>query len=218
VVLKRRPVRRRELMPTSGKVQRGAAGGDAWCAVSMRDQPTTLWSLRSAAGITRRWARSTAVTEARSGPSPGMSAAARSSPKRCARRSSPSCGRTPSASTLREGVLRSWLVAQAHARAVHIARSRDASRQDRDARTEHTPPSAEVEIAVHARALTEEGRRAVDQLVPGERDAILLAYFGGHTISETARLLGALEGTVKNHLHSGLLNLRRALEVEGVTT
>jgi RNA polymerase sigma-70 factor, ECF subfamily len=117
-----------------------------------------------------------------------------------------------------EGVLRSWLVAQAHARAVHIARSHDASRQDRDARTEHTPPSAEVEIAVHARALTEEGRRAVDQLVPGERDAILLAYFGGHTISETARLLGALEGTVKNHLHSGLLNLRRALEVEGVTT
>jgi RNA polymerase sigma-70 factor (ECF subfamily) len=117
-----------------------------------------------------------------------------------------------------EGLLRSWLVAQAHARAVHITRSRDASRHDRDARTEQTPPSAEVEIAVHARVLTEEGRRAVDQLVPGERDAILLAYFGGHTISETARLLGALEGTVKNHLRSGLLNLRRALEVEGVTT
>jgi RNA polymerase sigma factor (sigma-70 family) len=118
-----------------------------------------------------------------------------------------------------EGVLRSWLVAQAHARAVHITRSHDAHRrQDRAARTEHTPPSAEVEIAVHARALTEEGRRAVDQLVPGEREAILLAYFGGHTISETARLLGALEDTVKNHLRSGLRNLRRALEVEGVTT
>lgn len=118
-----------------------------------------------------------------------------------------------------EGVLRSWLVAQAHARAVHITRSHDPHRrQDRDARTEQTPPSAEVEIAVHARALTEEGRRAIDQLVPGEREAILLAYFGGHTISETARLLGALEDTVKNHLRSGLRNLRRALEVEGVTT
>ena len=117
-----------------------------------------------------------------------------------------------------EGVLRSWLVAQAHSRAVHIARSHDANGQDRDARTEQTPPSAEVEIAVHARALSDEGRRAVDQLVPGERDAILLAYFGGHTISEAARLLDALEDTVKNHLRSGLLNLRRALEVEGVTT
>jgi RNA polymerase sigma-70 factor (ECF subfamily) len=117
------------------------------------------------------------------------------------------------------GGLRSWLVAQAHARAVHSARSHDAHRrQDGDARTEHTPPSAEVEIAVHARALTETGRRAIDQLVPAERETVLLAYFGGHTISETARLLDSLEDTVKNHLHSGLLNLRRALQVEGVTT
>jgi RNA polymerase sigma-70 factor, ECF subfamily len=80
------------------------------------------------------------------------------------------------------------------------------------------PPSAEVEIASHARALTDEGRRAVDQLAPGEREAILLAYFGGHTSSETAQLLGTPEDTVKSHIPSGLLNLRRALEVEGVTT
>lgn len=118
-----------------------------------------------------------------------------------------------------EGVLRSWLVAQAHARAVHIARSHDAHRrQDRHDPTDHPPPSAEVEIASHARALTEEGRRAIGQLAPGEREAILLAYFGGHTSSETARLLGTLEGTVRSHIRSGLMNLRRAQESEGVTT
>jgi RNA polymerase sigma-70 factor (ECF subfamily) len=118
-----------------------------------------------------------------------------------------------------EGVLRSWLVAQAHARAVHLARSHEVHRrQGRDVPTDHTPPSAEVEIASYARALTQEGRRAIDQLAPGEREAILLAYFGGHTSSETAQLLGTLEGTVKSHIRSGLLNLRRALEVEGVTT
>jgi RNA polymerase sigma-70 factor, ECF subfamily len=118
-----------------------------------------------------------------------------------------------------EGALRSWLVAQAHARAVQIARSHGAQRRrDGGAPTEQTPPSAEVEIAVHAQALTDEGRRAIDQLVPGERQAILLAYFGGHTTSETARLLGTLEDTVKNHLRSGLLNLRRTLEVEEVRT
>jgi RNA polymerase sigma-70 factor, ECF subfamily len=118
-----------------------------------------------------------------------------------------------------EGALRAWLVAQAHARAVHIARSQAPQRRpDGDARTEQTPPSAEVEIAVHARALTDDGRRAIDQLVPGEREALLLAYFGGHTTAETARLLGTLEDTVKNHLRSGLLNLRRTLEVEGVMT
>jgi RNA polymerase sigma-70 factor, ECF subfamily len=118
-----------------------------------------------------------------------------------------------------EGVLRSWLVAQAHARAVDVARSHRAHRrQDGDARVDHTPPSAEVEIAIHARALTEEGRRAIDQLAPGEREAVLLAYFGGHTTSETARLLGTVEDAVKGHIRRGLLNLRRALEVEGVTT
>jgi RNA polymerase sigma-70 factor (ECF subfamily) len=118
-----------------------------------------------------------------------------------------------------EGALRSWLVSQAHARAVDIVRSQGPQRrQDGDARTDRTPPSAEVEIAVHARALTDDGRRAIDQLVPGEREALLLAYFGGHTTSETARLLGTLEDTVKNHLRSGLLNLRRTLEVEGVMT
>jgi RNA polymerase sigma-70 factor (ECF subfamily) len=100
-----------------------------------------------------------------------------------------------------------------------LSTSRDAHRrQDRHDPTDHPPPSAEVEIASHARALTEEGRRAIGQLAPGEREAILLAYFGGHTSSETARLLGTLEGTVRSHIRSGLMNLRRAQESEGVTT
>jgi RNA polymerase sigma-70 factor, ECF subfamily len=118
-----------------------------------------------------------------------------------------------------KGVLRSLLVARAHARAVQIARSQDTDRhQDRDAQTGQTPPSAEVEIADHARALTEEGGRAIDQLAASEREVILLAYLGGHSSSEIARLLGTLDGTVKGNIRSGLLNLRRALEVEGVTT
>jgi RNA polymerase sigma-70 factor, ECF subfamily len=118
-----------------------------------------------------------------------------------------------------EGGLRSWLVARAHGRAVHIARSHEAHRQqDRDAQTAQTPPSAEVEVAGHARALTEAGRRAIDKLATAEREAILLAYLGGHSSAEIARLLGTLEGTVKSNIRSGLMNLRRALEVEGVTT
>ena len=118
-----------------------------------------------------------------------------------------------------EGVLRSWLVARAHTRAVHIARSLEAHRHhNRDAQTDQTPPSADVEVAGHARALTEEGRRAIDQLATAEREALLLAYFGGHSVAEIARLLGTLETTVKSNIRKGLLNLRRALEIEGVTT
>ena len=116
-----------------------------------------------------------------------------------------------------DGGLRSRLVARAHARAVHIARSHEGDR-DRDAQADQTPPSADVEVAGHAGALNEEGRRAIDQLATGEREAILLAYFGGHSSAEIARLLGTLEATVKTNLRKGLLNLRRALEIEGVTT
>jgi RNA polymerase sigma-70 factor (ECF subfamily) len=118
-----------------------------------------------------------------------------------------------------DGDLRSGLVARAHARAVEAARSQEEHRRERrDSAADHPPPSAEVEVASHARALTAEGRQAIAQLPPGEREAILLAYFGGHTSAEAAWLLGTHEGTVKSHIGTGLLNLRRTLEVGGVTT
>lgn len=119
------------------------------------------------------------------------------------------------------GALRSWLLAQAHGRAVDLVRSETARRrrQEREADLiEATvPPSAEVEVAVQAGALREDVRRAVESLPPGERDAIMLAYFGGRTYREAATLLGQPEGTVKSRIRSGLVNLRRSLEAMGVT-
>jgi RNA polymerase sigma-70 factor, ECF subfamily len=118
------------------------------------------------------------------------------------------------------GALRSWLLAQAHGRSVDHVRSETARRrrQARDAQlAAAVPPSAEVEIAVHAAALAADVRRAVDALPPGEREAILLAYFGGHSYRETAALLDQPEGTVKSRIRSALQNLRRTLAAEGVT-
>ncbi len=117
------------------------------------------------------------------------------------------------------GSLRPWLVAQAHSRAVDVVRSEDARRrrQERDAQLSPPSHSAEVEVEVNAAALAADVRAAVDRLPVDERDAILLAYFGGHTYTETAALLGAPEGTVKSRIRRGLQNLRRALEAEGVT-
>jgi RNA polymerase sigma-70 factor, ECF subfamily len=117
------------------------------------------------------------------------------------------------------GGLRPWLLAQAHSRAVDVVRSEEARRrrQERDAQMAPPPPSAEVELEVHAAALASDVRRAVDRLPHEERQAILLAYFGGHTYTETAALLGTPEGTVKSRIRRGLQNLRRTLEAEGVT-
>lgn len=112
------------------------------------------------------------------------------------------------------GSLRSWLVAQAHSRAVVAARAA-AEPPRRDVGV----PRVDVglEVAAQADGLAKEARRALDQLPPSEREAILLAYLGGRACSETARLLGVLEGSVKSHIRSGLLNLRLTLAVEGVT-
>lgn len=117
------------------------------------------------------------------------------------------------------GAVRSWLLAQSHGRAVDHVRSETARRrrQDRDAQLSLVPPSAEVEIAVHSAALAADVRRAVEALPPGEREAILLAYFGGHSYRETAQLLDQPEGTVKSRIRSALQNLRRTLAAEGVT-
>jgi RNA polymerase sigma-70 factor (ECF subfamily) len=105
--------------------------------------------------------------------------------------------------------LRAWLVARAHAGAVEVARSARA--------TDPTPPSAEVEVAEHAATLTGDARRALDHLPNAERDAILLAYLGGHSSRETARLLGESEDRVRRHLRRGLENLRQASDTKGVT-
>ncbi len=116
------------------------------------------------------------------------------------------------------GRLRPWLVAQAHARAVDLVRAEMARRRRHEREASLAPPpSAEVEAGVHLAALGDDVRRAVDELASEEREAIVLAYFGGHSYRETATLLGAPEGTVKSRIRRGLESLRRSLEAQGVT-
>lgn len=115
------------------------------------------------------------------------------------------------------GSLRSYLLAQAHGRAVDLLRSESARRQreERDARAEPSP-AYDLEGEVVELAVAERVREAMDALTADERRAIELAYFGGRTYREVAALLGEPEGTIKSRIRSGLGRLRVELAELGV--
>jgi DNA-directed RNA polymerase specialized sigma24 family protein len=54
-------------------------------------------------------------------------------------------------------------------------------------------------------------RRALAELPPGQRAAVILRYWEDLPIAETAELLGCSEGTVKSQAAKGLAALRRLL-------
>src|SRR3954453_7397766 len=116
------------------------------------------------------------------------------------------------------GSLRSLLLSRCHSRAVDILRS-DASRRRREQRDAIRTAEAgyDLEREVWDLTVADHVRAAMQQLPTSERDAIELAYFGGHTYREVATLLHEPEGTVKSRIRSGLRRMRETLiDVSGV--
>jgi len=110
------------------------------------------------------------------------------------------------------GSLRSYLLIDAHARAVEIVRSESArkGREDRSVRLD-PGPGDDVEREAWELLLADHLRDALDALTEGEREAIELAYYGGYTYRQVASMLGEPEGTVKSRIRVGLLHLRDRL-------
>lgn len=113
------------------------------------------------------------------------------------------------------GTVRTWVLTLAHRRAVDRVRSVQAQR-DRDQRVldgeQHTPfdvVSEEVEDAMERRRV----RGCLGTLTETQRDAVVLAYYGGRTYREVAEELGAALPTVKSRIRDGLLRLRDCLGV-----
>jgi RNA polymerase sigma-70 factor (ECF subfamily) len=58
-------------------------------------------------------------------------------------------------------------------------------------------------------------RREVARLGEPYRETVSLRFFGELSLDEIARQTGRPLGTVKTHLHRGLLRLREAMELGG---
>ncbi|GAA4900163.1 RNA polymerase sigma-70 factor (ECF subfamily) [Stackebrandtia albiflava] len=113
------------------------------------------------------------------------------------------------------GSATTWILTLTHRRAVDRVRSAQ-SAVDRERRS--AAATGEVEYDEVAETVTDrleyrQVRRCLDRLTEIQRQAITLAFYGGHTYRQVGDLLGAALPTVKTRIRDGLIRLRDCLEV-----
>jgi len=105
---------------------------------------------------------------------------------------------------------RTWILTIAHRRAVDRVRSSQAG-ADRDVRVgtrdldvAHDAVAEQVELSIEGERVVE----ALGLLPDAQREALVLAYYGGYSQSEIATITGSPLGTVKTRMRDGLTRLR----------
>jgi RNA polymerase sigma-70 factor (ECF subfamily) len=113
------------------------------------------------------------------------------------------------------GSVRSWMLRIVRNRGIDVLRSRAGKAPkltfDDDEILEQRPAEERTEEEAMRRETASEVRGALGEL-PGEQAKVLeLAYFGGFSQSEIARMLGVPLGTVKGRMRLGLEKIRGEL-------
>lgn len=118
------------------------------------------------------------------------------------------------------GTVATYLLSMTHHRAVDVVRREENLRRwrasDEGLELEADPdPKARVEEQVEATERRAEVRAALKDLPEAQREALLLAYFGGYTQREVATLVGVPLGTVKTRMAAGMRKMKAALSDAG---
>jgi RNA polymerase sigma-70 factor (ECF subfamily) len=119
--------------------------------------------------------------------------------------------RRPGAFDPARGSLQSFLLGIVRNKAIDLVRKEESLRRTRDVLAQELPvtepthdPGAEVEERQRVKA-------ALSTLSDVQREAVVLAYFGGRTYREVATELGIPEGTAKTRLRDGLMKMRELM-------
>lgn len=122
--------------------------------------------------------------------------------------------RTASRFDRNRGSAKSWILTLTHRRAVDAVRHDQAS-TERERRYDWTggPDVDVVDDEVTLRMEHQQVRRCLGSLTDLQREAVGLAYYGGHTYAETALLLDVNPATIKTRMRDGLIRLRDCLGV-----
>jgi RNA polymerase sigma-70 factor (ECF subfamily) len=111
--------------------------------------------------------------------------------------------------------VRSWLLGMTHHKAVDSVRretSQQRRRQAHAAQRVLDPPDTHDPAAITWRRMrAAEVRAAVSELPDAQREALVLAYFGGYTQSEIAEMISVPLGTVKTRTFAAMRRLRLRL-------
>lgn len=114
------------------------------------------------------------------------------------------------------GTPHSWAATIAHRRAVDRVRSEQSHRVRTEREAQFQPQSHDVvSELVEEKLDSSEVRASLLVLSEPQRQAVTMAYYGGHTYREVAALLRVPEGTIKTRIREGLQKLRLQM---GVTT
>jgi len=112
------------------------------------------------------------------------------------------------------GSVRTWLLGIVHNRAIDMVR-RSAVHERRRAADEQAAEVLAAPERTDAEAARRETARSVraliDNLPPAQRRVVDLAYFGGFTHEEIARILDAPVGTVKGRMRLALEKMRSGM-------
>lgn len=117
--------------------------------------------------------------------------------------------KNPHAYTVDRGSVRAFLVVCVRNDA--ISRTRSSARRDRLTERASREHRGVEELEVHDFIEERRVREALAQLPADQRDAVVLAYFGGKTHVQIAEELGEPLGTVKSRIALGLRKLGAAL-------
>lgn len=119
--------------------------------------------------------------------------------------------RRPGAFDPTRGSLQAFLGGIARNKAIDVVRKEESARRTTDAlMVQAEEPSIQVGQNEYVEERSEM-LEALRELSEVQREAIVLAYFGGRTYREVATELGIPEGTAKTRLRDGLTRLRQVL-------
>jgi len=126
--------------------------------------------------------------------------------------------RRPGAYDPERGPLKAFLLGVARNKAIDAVRKEQGVRRTK----EELVAGFESELAVgvadstfQRAAEATEVRKSLGMISAVQREAIVLAYFGGRTYREVAEELGIPEGTAKTRLRDGLKRLKEVLDTDG---